>query len=265
MQCLSTNGPAVLRTLFWLALSVIAWSSTTHVDAAPVTYAIIKEQSSLTLGGTLANGSVTLVPQLTGSNTAALQGSLVGDLTGSSLTFSGSSNIDAAAFAGGTLVPSSAATGSGAVEDNFGFKDHLTGNISQAALRDVALDLVGGSATFGGAVTGLSFAYANGVVDTFNGLQTTFGVLNMQLLDVFADQSAGVLGHVINGNTETITIPIAGTVTFDLFPLDGTDDSMLTMTGQIVAERLISTPEPSTLWMLAFAGTGLAAIRRRVR
>jgi hypothetical protein len=84
----------------------------------------------------------------------------------------------------------------------------------------------------------------------------------MQLLEAFGNQAPGELQRVVNGAIERITIPIFGITTYDLFPLDGIDDSSLTLTGQIVAERTISTPEPSGFFIMFSAVVGFARLRQ---
>lgn len=255
------------NTVYLVALACGIFSSATvaYLPAATVSYTVIKEESSVTLASVIANGAVTMVPQIPGSNLAKLQGNLLVDLTGDVLTFSTGSNIDVAAFEGGTLNPSPLQTGSGALEDNFGYKDHLTGQIVLATVRDMSLDIVSGAATFGGAVTGLSFQFPTGIVDSYSSIANPseeYGILDMRLLEAFSNQAAGVLQRVVNGSVERITIPIFGVTTYDLFPLDDIDDSSLTLTGQIVAERTLPTPEPSGFFIMLWATAGFASVRR---
>src|SRR5690349_5278969 len=81
-------------------------------QGAVVTYTIVPELSSLSMGGDVLGAP--LGPQAPGGDVANYQGTITGDLTGGVLTFSGGSAIDAMLNPNGPFIPAT-----DGVEDNY--------------------------------------------------------------------------------------------------------------------------------------------------
>lgn len=199
--------------------------------------------------GTRFATTMAVITQRTGSLQSALQGNLVADRVGNTLTFQPGSFIDAqlnSAAVSSDFSPSAAATGSGAVEDNYGGRGAFTSSsniVAQIALRDVAVDILGGSATIGSLGTGLSFGITDGVLD-FDVDPDTASLVGLAdptdylfLPDLLLPVNNHSTSSVTVAGDGTLTIPFALDYFFEMFD---PDDSRLVLQGVIVATPLLA-------------------------
>lgn len=241
------------RTPRALALALPVIASWELLLAAPVTYTIDPQQSSLTLSASIATsnnsvfGFVELAP---GSLTTRYGGTIVGDLAGSTLTFSGGSAITAME---NPLPPFNPTTPAGV--DNYGAWTFALGPSSaENRLFDIVLDITTGSATSGSATTA-TFAYlaSSRVITPFVNGNTPYTLTGAQ-----TNSSASLVQLQTVGVTETLTLPVR------LFNIvNGTPQSgallYTTLEGTIVASRAI--PEPALVGVAALVG--VLSLRKR--
>lgn len=238
-----------------LALAFPVFASCQLVRAAPVTYTIDPQQSSLTLSAfiTTANNSVFGFVELApGSLTTSYGGTIAGDLAGSTLTFSGGSAITALE----NPLPSFNPTAPAGV-DNYGAWTFALGPSSaENRLFDILLDITTGSATSGFATTA-TFAYlgsSQAITPFVNGNNpyTLAGAQNNSSPSLVQLQTVGV--------TETLTLPVRLFNIVNGTPQGGTL-LYTTLEGTIVASRAI--PEPVFAGVVALAG--VCSLRKRGR
>ncbi len=221
-------------------------SVTCATQADTVTFNIDSAQSSLTISG-LAFG-LPYTQQSAGSLVDAFGGTLVADLTGGVLTFSGGSSITALTNPSGPF--NTAPNPIGFEAGNFGVQANgfVTGygvaNI-KGAYKDIVLDLTSGTVQNGLAPSGQNVNPTAGTLD--------YGiVLNA---NPFQANSSSIVGK---GGLNVAT----GIATFDgtvlTLPVQFSSPTYAnrneTYTGVIVAD-IVPAPEPSTL---ALAGLGAA-------
>ena len=241
-QRAQSTAPARMKTTFCpLALSLLAAAVLSGTaGAAAVSYTVNPALSSLTVSGSFQG--LPFSAQAAGSMVDGYSGTIVGDLTGSTVTFGAGSSITALENPAPAFLPA------GAGVDNYGVLVTLAG--AQGAFRNIAIDF-SGSVTAGSAPVASTLTFTAGALDYFapplnpqNGsVALTGGIAsNVAPGSVTLTQAAGI---------ETLTIPVS--ITYDIV-----GGSSQTFQGSIVATRVV--PEPS-LGILAL--TGLALIRRR--
>ncbi|MCA9245736.1 MAG: lamin tail domain-containing protein [Planctomycetales bacterium] len=220
-----------------------------------VSYTIDPAQSQLVFSGsaTLNGIPVPFVEVAPGSLVDSVSGTIVAELAGNTLTFSGGSLIDPDPNPAGPFLPSVADTGSGSTEDNYGGQGlFLNNTIMLIAGRDLLGDLLGGSADFGGPVTGISFDVTAGTIGFQELIDGTFGFFDAGLeIAPSANMADGVLGVMNDGSSETITLPVQVTSPFQTTTDLGVVNGEVTLTGQLVASRIIVPPAPrvvATTW-----------------
>ncbi len=223
------------------ASGLLTLVATACLHAAAVSYTINPALSSLTVSGSFQG--LPFSQQAAGSMIDQYSGTIVGDLTGSTLTFSAGSSITALENPAPAFVPAG-----GGVVDNYGVLVTLAG--AQGAFRDIGMDL-SGSVTAGSAPVTSTLTFTGGVLDYFapplnpqNGSVPLTG-------GVASNVAGGLVTITQAAGIETLTIPV--NITYDI-----AGGSSQTFQGTLVATRPV--PEPS-LSLLALAG--LSLIRRR--
>jgi hypothetical protein len=205
--------------------------------ANTVSYTIDSQSSSIALSAIVTFFGFDTVPQKAGSDTTEVAGTLVADLNGNTLTFSGTSNVVAL---GSPLAPFAPPSTINPTIDNIGLKNDPTelaeGSI-QAAVRDATATFSTGAASFNGPVSGLEIEFSAGRIDYK--FQGTVNTLELKDLDPDFNESTGSLTRTVHDGVETISIPVSYSALFQaIFP----DDSTLFVDGTIVASRSLSTP-----------------------
>jgi hypothetical protein len=235
-----------MKTLFpsrLIFFCVSIWFSFPSVQAAPATFTIDPASSSLTLSGSFQGAPFS--SQSAGSLTDSYAGTITGDISGSTITFSGGSSITAQAHPNGASF-----TPAGVGVTNYGAQvAAIPGQVG--ALRNIVLDLTGGTASDGVAGSE-TLAFTSGKLD-YAGPATGNGSLSLVNLSSL-NSSTTPVSLITAGQVQTLTLPIA--VTFD----DGSG-VIQTYTGSIVSLRTI--PEPSSGVLLVCLAGCLAG--RRVR
>lgn len=213
----------------------------------PRTYTIDPLRSQLQFSGRIAG--IDAEPQTPGSDTTRYTGSLMVDVTGSTIQFLEGSVIDAQVQPLAQEPGNSGNAGAAAADYGF-YADQLFQGENQVALRDFIFDISGTSAPGGQDL----------VVDSGN-LDYLFGQLGDRESQrgERATNTAAAPTLTTVGNIETLTIPVNAPFFFYTF---ANSDTPLTATGQIVATRVI--PEPGTAGVLA-AAAGVAGLLRRRR
>jgi hypothetical protein len=209
------------------------------------TFTVDPARSSLTFSGSLAG--IEAEAQIAGSDTARYTGSLMVDVTGTTIRFLEGSLIDAQAQH--LVRPGSGGSNSAALAD-YGFIAEQPFGIDtgEAAFRDFIFRFASTDAR-------TDLFVQNGFLDyRFQGVNNENGRESQAGEGATNNPGAGTLSTV--GNIETLTIPIDANFTFFIFAYD----TPMRLTGEIVATRII--PEPATTGLLA-AAAGLALMRRR--
>jgi hypothetical protein len=220
-----------------LALVCALW--TTCGSAAIVTYTIDSGMSSLALSALVTRAQYATAAQVVGSDTTQLSGTLVADLNGSNLTFSGTSNVVALANPNGPFAPPSQIVPS---VENAGLtndpNDFFGLNVFDAAFRNASATFSSGTATFGGPVSNLKFEFTSGRVDyeILPPLQPMQNTLDLKSLFPDFNQSDKNMDRNVAGGVETVSIPISYSTTFQTFL---PNDSTLFVDGLIVASRSV--------------------------
>jgi hypothetical protein len=202
-------------------------------SSAPVTFTLDPAQTSITVSGNVAGG--TLQVQGTGGLTTTFTGSLLIDLANNSILVTPGSQIDA--VTNGVWQPAAGGKPGSAPAD-FGGKAQVGSGFfsitAKAALRDLLLD-----------VTSAAMPLTNGQFDA-SGLLFAFSPSGKSALDYDAVLTSGSqplsglatnkvtsqASLVSSGQSQTLTIPINATTSFTLLT---PNDSTLTLQGQLVA------------------------------
>lgn len=253
--------------LLLAGLAASVWCS--GAAAAMVTYTIDPSQSELTASGSALNGAVVLLPQAPGSLTTSYNGTINADLSAATFQFLGGA-LDA--DVSGNHIPGPGGVGGPAPGDYGGYFDAGIMGRVDGAVRDLTVEITSGLLTRTGPalVGGTSIAPTNGVID-YVGSGAQAGLFGSQPIPTLAVANmAGSDPALTNdGLTETLMVPVEASV---VVPLGGPGamlgtmtslpalDATITLTGTIVATRLV--PEPATLIMLA-AGGSVRCLRRR--
>lgn len=223
-------------------LSVLACFTASPSSAALVSYDVDASLSSLSLSGTFLGQPIS--QQSPGSLTDFWDGTITGDLVGSTLTFSGGSSVVALGNPHGPFVPA------GAGLENYGGQVVAYGAI--AASRDLSFDFTAGSISHNVAPGGTStITMLTGHSDYFVPPATSSSSLSIG--DFSQNNSASLVSISRALGVETLTLPMMFTFS--------TDSGVIqTLTGTLVATRPV--PEPTTA-VLGAAGLGVLALRRR--
>jgi hypothetical protein len=225
----------MLRIL--LSGTAIMFLIVAQLAAAPVTYTIDPNQSSLLASGLLA-GDVPF-SQTFGSNRTTYNGTISADRTDTSIQFTFGSAIDA------DRQPSRQQPDIGG-EDGSAVADYgwvASGMFTDvyAAFRDLVFDLssdpltVAGNGNFD---SGFDIIYASGSVDVNWGFQWTSKDFTGRTI---FNASSGTPSVVAANNVETLTLPVRFSTTFST---EQSNDSTFRLSGNIVATRMLDGPPP---------------------
>lgn len=245
----------LVTTLFGAAVTLAAGAT---ARAEVHTYTVDPVRSSLTFSGEVDVFPVT--PQTPGSDTTRYSGSLMADVTATTIQFLDGGAMDAQ----DQLAPQQPRNGgtgfTPAAAADYGFNADSFMTTGRVAFRGFVLDLTSGVLARSGTSvpSGQTVAIEAGTVHyRWEGLSSNEA------------DSAGQGGETANnaaaagtittvGNIETLTIPINAPFALSVV---GISDSQMTLTGQIVATRII--PEPSTASLFTGVAAGACLLRRR--
>jgi hypothetical protein len=237
---LNPPGKSSWLAVFAIGIGLLAFS---RGEAATIIYAIDPIRSEL-----VGSGNVRTIPfalQTPRSLSNSVNGWLSAEWHDTGLTFSGASRIVALPHPEGPFSPSPQDAGSGSMIDNYGAEGRVLGvQVFSAAIRDAVGDIVSGAANYGGPVTDLRFGFIDGTVDYHDGFNDEFGYFNLTELPPVGDSAAGNLLRTVEGQLDTITLPILVDMPFEFLE---PDDSHLTLSGKIVATSPVLTIETGTL------------------
>jgi len=213
--------------------------------AGPVTFTIDSAATSLTITGNALSGLITLIAQSPGSNTDHLTGTV-------------------SATEGVGTIQITGATGNGVLQALP--QQPLSGGALGSAPADMGLGL-GGIGAGVAAVRGLVAGATSPVLTVVGGsfpantstIAITTGLLDLNITSPLTTATQANIGGnsalngaptgtlVTGGGIETLTLPVAETVTFNLNGIAGN----VFLSGQIVATR--SIPEPGSVVLLGIA------------
>jgi hypothetical protein len=216
--------------------------------AAVINLNIDPTQSSLSLTG----GAFGLAfnPQTAGATTTSLSGTITADLTGGVFTFSGGSGIVFDVNPNGPFT--TAPNPLGVVAGNYGVTaSGVVPSVGQSTVngvyRNLTLDVLGGSAQNGLAMSGGVLKFTGGVLDF--GAATPLGDAT-GTSDIIA-QANNTAGGLVTWDGTTLTFPI-------LFVTQGGSGRVENWSGVVVAR----VPEPSSLALVSVLGL-TALVRKR--
>jgi hypothetical protein len=228
------------------------------------TFTIDSNLSTITLSGVVA--AATITQQSAGSLTDRFGGTVDVTYNGTTLTFN-SANADALLNPSSPFSPPDGTGGSTGVEDNYGIRAPIIPVIlvADGAIRDLAFSIASGAIPLVGSTfdaTQLNVTTTAGVVDYAAGSLGS-GFLPMAG-ETGANQAAPGVFVLGPGGLATLTIPFSYSQPFDVLDTDSdptTNDSVLNLTGQLVATAIV--PEPSSWMLIAMGGAALVCRRRR--
>jgi hypothetical protein len=211
------------------------------------TFTVDPARSSVTLSGS-ASGAP-LQAQGPGSLEAVYDGTVVLDVGPSEIRFVGGSRIAPREPNAWQPGPKGA---DGSAPASYGGKAKLGAGLfsinAVAATRRILLDLLGStpfplqSGTCNAAGLGFQFVETNNPVLDYR----TSGIANekdgMALSGLATNQLAGMSTLVTEGDVQTLTLKVSATYLFELLI---PDDSSLSLTGQLVATRVVAAAPPS--------------------
>jgi PEP-CTERM motif-containing protein len=197
-----------------------------NVDATATNLKITAKVSELFI-------SINASPQVTGGDVDNYSGTLAIGRTGSgsasTFTFNGGSVLHGEPNPAGPFFPApSATTGS---TDNYGMKASFLGDNYRVAVRDLALDVISGTATVG-QPSAATFQIKSGITSyDENGTGGSATPLDTSATHANMSASAVTLSNV--GGIERLTMPISANDTETISPFTVN----ITFTGQLVATR----------------------------
>ena len=230
------------RILLWLA-SLLAFNSPALV------FTIDPAQSSISLTGSVVGFPI--LEQATGSLVTKFSGTINADVTATIILFTGASGI--VAQDSGNWNPKTGGT-AGSASANYGGKASAGFATALAAIRNAQFDVT----SLPLALTGSSFP---STALLFRFLTNSAGAIDYSVSGFFPKKGgiplAGLATNrvttqatlITSGNIQTLTIPIVADFFFDLL---STADTALTISGQIVATRVIGA---ATGTFASWAGT----------
>jgi hypothetical protein len=240
----------------WLAVGSMLFAS--FASAAPVSYTIDSSQSSLSVGGLLAGGSVSA--QTSGSNVTSYSGTILADRGASTIQFLTGSSLDAALQSTNQQPRTDSTPGSQPADYGRTATGQTFGETILEALRDFNFGLESDNPI---AVIGTTFNGSDvGMVVNAGASQWLDGTIpgEKDFSTLFSFNTSGTPPTLTNdGTTETRTLPLSATY---LYSVQSTGDSSLAFTGTIVATR--GVPEPATAGIIAFTAFAMSS-RRRAR
>ena len=240
-----------MRKVIGLFSIVMALLAGAEARADVRTYTLDPTRSSLTFSGTIAGLPAT--PQTVGSDTTRYSGSLMADVTGTTIRFVDGGAMDATP----QLAPQQPRAGGGgftpAAVADYGFRaDQPFGlDTARVALRDLVLDITQDA-------NGPRVDVDSGFIDwRFEGVNMAGGRDGAATFN-YNEAAPATISTV--GGIETLTVPVSARLFFSTFDFD---DTLFTANGQIVATRIV--PEPGGACFFAGAVMALASRRSRFR
>ena len=224
---------------------LVTLSSLTAVRAEQLTFTLDPTRSAITLSGS-ASGAA-LQPQAAGSLATTFEGTIVLDVGAVEVNFPGGSRVIPQELNSWQPGPAGA---DGSAPASYGGKATIGSGFfsvsAVAATRRLSFDLLSAPLSFAAGsfnAEGLQFRFVetnNPVLD-----YRTTGLLNQRdgqpLQGLATNKLAGASTLVTAGNVQTLTIPVDAAYRFELLL---PDDSVLQLTGQIVATRTIPDGAP---------------------
>jgi hypothetical protein len=227
------------RILFSLVIGMVF--SLGLAPAAPVVFTINNTLSSLTLSGSIIGSAFTT--QGAGSLTTTYSGDVNADLSGSTIQFTGSSTI--IAKTNGVWQPAvGGATGSALAD--YGAEASTVFGTSYGAARNIVLDVNSASLTLTGTnfdSSALVFSFSTNSTSSFD----YYSSVKHGTLDLAGDSTNSIANEgslTTNGNVMTLAIQINTEFTFTLI---SSGDTLLDLTGQLVATNVIPAPIISSI------------------
>src|SRR3954453_8453011 len=212
------------------ALFVIAISLTLVPSgwAAIVTFNLVPASSNLALSGDFVSSP--LLPQNGASTATSYAGTIVADLTASTITFTGASNIDANQLASNQQPDNNGLPGSRAAD--YGMQSATQFGTALGAIRSLVFNTPSSSVMniVGNSFSAPALSTNSGNLDYAVGSSAAFG--RADLSGISSGNSGAAATLVTVGSTQTLTIPVnitipASTVT--------SGDTNLTYAGTLVA------------------------------
>jgi fibronectin-binding autotransporter adhesin len=229
--------------------------------------AIVSSQSTLTAAMTF-NGA-TATAQVPGSLSDTYSGSLLASLNGNTLTFSGGSQIVALAAPTGYQPPLGGANTEGSPQNYGAYFSNVSVVVfsfsSDADVRELTMDVTGGSVAVGSAASGLTFTALSGATNYSvppGAIPGYSGYYSQNFSGTSAvNSSTAPVTLTASGSTETLTIPVSLTYSFSFDVSVGSSEfeypGSINVTGSLVATAL--APSSGT-WTAAGNGSWANAI-----
>jgi hypothetical protein len=226
--------------LSFLVLGIVSFGAICFVGqaiAAPMVFTVDDTQSQVTLSGKIAGYALTT--QGAGSLTTTYSGNINADVTGSTIQFTGSSDI--IAKTNGVWQPAVGGASGSALAD-YGGKASLSFlGTGYGAARNIVLDLNSPLLTLTGTnfdSTALVFSFAAGSDSSFD----YFSSLKHGTLSLTGNSTNSIADGATlstNGNVLKLIIQINAQFAFTLL---AAGDTPLVLTGQIVATNALASP-----------------------
>jgi hypothetical protein len=217
----------------WLGAAIsVGITGMPSVMADSATFTIDPAQSSITISGTVAGG--TIKEQGAGSLTTKFAGTIRAEVNNAAIQFSGGSQISAQN--NGNWAP--AANGAtGTAPANYGGIATVVIIQANAAVRNIQLDAFSGPLTVSDGhfdSTGLFFMFSTNSASVLDYNAGLFGTGSEALAGYATNQVTTVATLATSGSTQVLTIPVNANHVFELIT---PDDSQLILKGQLVATR----------------------------
>ncbi len=234
------------RILSSLAIgALLAIPAVTHAQNN-FTLAVQSISSSLTLSG--GAFGLTYTPQVTGADVTSYSGTILANLTGGVLTFSGGSSITALVNPAGPFT--TAPNPIGIEAGNYGptASGVITGfgsSIVNGVYKNIVMNITAGTAQNGVAPTGMTMQIATGTLD--------YGILVLPSTPVSGSSNlAGVSGantsaSLVSFDGTTLILPVT-------FQTTGGSGRVENWNGTLLA---VAIPEPTTIALLGGLGLGV--------
>lgn len=227
-------------SLFLIGLISLKFS-VIQTQAAPVAFTIDNTQSQVTISGNLAGFTIT--PQASGSLQTVCNGSINADLTASTIQFTGSSSINAQT--NGVWKPAIGG-GSGSAAADYGAQASVPFvGTAFGALRNIVLDLTSPALTLVNTnfdSSSLVFSFPPSSTATIDYNAGFVGQGSKTLAGYSTNTLVNAASLTTNGAVKKLLIQINTTFTFSLI---SSNDTMITLTGQIIATNSLSAaPAP---------------------
>jgi hypothetical protein len=229
-----------LNKICSLVSGILSFGAIFFIDrapAAPVVFTVDNTQSQITLSGKIAG--IPLTAQSAGSLGTTYSGSINADIAGSTIKFTGSSDI--IAKTNGVWRPALGGGGGSALADYGGQANLSPFGTGYGAARNIVLDLNSPLLTLTGTnfdSTALVFSFAPSSSSSFD-YNAVFESGTLSLVGNSTNSVANGASLSTNGNVLKLVIQINAQFAFTLL---STGDTPLDLTGQIVATNVLAAP-----------------------